>query len=283
MRGRPTFIYAASVIQPYSLSILTLNLHCYQESNQLEKFHLIAEEIVNRNIDVICFQEAAQHRESATVGNQLKADNASLIIQELVLKMSGKQLDLIWDWSHYGWDVWEEGLAILSRFPIRNHDSMYVTESHLKTDWLSRIALKAEIELPNENKLRITNTHLGWFDDPTESYLQQISSLKQFSEDSDLVVGDFNIAAGTTEYDSLKQHLKLIDTYVEVKPKGMFDPTIGGDIDGWQQRGTSGMRIDYIWMNPDANFHPVSAEILFYQNEDWLVSDHAGVLLRIDF
>ena len=47
--------------QQAQLKVLILNLHCYQEENQDEKFTLIAKVINELKIDVICFQEVAEY------------------------------------------------------------------------------------------------------------------------------------------------------------------------------------------------------------------------------
>jgi endonuclease/exonuclease/phosphatase family metal-dependent hydrolase len=48
--------------------ILTLNLHTYQESDQHAKLQKIIVVIGEMDIDIIAFQECAQHRNVAPVG-----------------------------------------------------------------------------------------------------------------------------------------------------------------------------------------------------------------------
>ncbi len=264
-------------------SFLTLNLHCYQEADQHKKFGLVADFIVANEIDVICFQEAAQNRSSDLISGNIRSDNAVLIIQNLVAQKSGINYEMFWDWSHYGWDIWEEGLAILSRHPILRSETKYLTTSNSKTDWLSRIGMSCLIQLPNGSELQILNTHLGWFDDPSEPYENQVKNLLHMvSSESALIMGDFNLAAGTAEYGQLKNLLGFEDLYLNANPEGMFDPTIGGNIDGWQERGVEGMRIDYAWLAPESEIEVTAAEIVFYELGEWLVSDHAGVYFEIE-
>jgi len=42
------------------MNLLCLNLHCFQEDNRIKKLEVIGDYLVNKNIDVACFQEGAQ-------------------------------------------------------------------------------------------------------------------------------------------------------------------------------------------------------------------------------
>ncbi|MBI2875731.1 MAG: hypothetical protein HYY20_02490 [Candidatus Tectomicrobia bacterium] len=96
------------------LKILTLNLHCYQERNQDEKFTLIARAISDLNIDIICLQEVGEN------WNQGKGDwrsNAAEIIRDRLKRSYYLSYHLYTDWSHIGFDRYREGVAILSTTP----------------------------------------------------------------------------------------------------------------------------------------------------------------------
>ena len=270
-----------------SIKVLTLNLHCYQQPDALDKLKRIADEIIQREIDVVCFQEAAQHRDSVEIrsssGVPIRADNMVEIIRQFLANKGASDFQFVWDWSHYGWEVWEEGIGILSRLPILSSESTYLTESNDKTDWLSRIALTAEIRVPSGQSVQITSCHLGWFDKDQADYMKQHEVLWRFSQSKSLpciVAGDFNTAAGTVGYKYLVEASQAVDCYLETNPTGMFDPTIGGQIDGWEEGGVDGMRIDYIWLKSAPNLKAKSSEILFYKAGEWEVSDHAGVLVE---
>lgn len=260
--------------------LLTLNLHCYQEDDQLNKFGLIADEIARQNIEVVCFQEAAQNRNSTSVKQNLKEDNAAYVIQQILLNKFGLDYQLEWDWSHYGWQEWEEGLAILSKYPIRNFESKYVTNSTSKSDWKSRIAVYADIEVNEELMVPITNTHLGWLGDEEEPYESQLKKLRSFQgTNPGILAGDFNLAAGTAGYQLLLKP-DTVDCYLLANPAGMLDATIGGQIDGWESGDPEGMRIDYVWLDTASPFKVIDAKILFKEKDIWPVSDHAGVLVE---
>lgn len=270
-----------------SLKVMTLNLHCYQQSDSLAKLERIADEIFLREVDVVCFQEAAQHRDSAQIGSSngvaIRADNMVQIIRQFLANKGASDFQFVWDWSHYGWDVWEEGIGILSRLPILSSDSIYLTESSDKTDWLSRIALTSQIKMPSGKSVQITSCHLGWFDKDQADYMKQHETLWSFAQSKSLpciVAGDFNTAAGTTGYEYLVEYSKAVDCYLQANPMGMVDATIGGRIDGWEEGDVDGMRIDYVWLRSAPGFEVKNSEILFHAAGEWEVSDHAGVLVE---
>ncbi len=128
-------------------TILTLNLHSYQEGkgvgdsiaeriqNHAPIFDCIAAAITDLNVDVICLQEVAEWRgDPETVPYGQAASNAARCIHQRI----GNAYHLVQDWSHYAWDTWREGVAILSKWPIRKTASRYVTSNTAKTWWKSR-------------------------------------------------------------------------------------------------------------------------------------------------
>jgi endonuclease/exonuclease/phosphatase family metal-dependent hydrolase len=61
----------------------------------------------------------------------------------------------------------------------------------------------------------------------------------------------------------------------------MLQPTIGGQIDGWQDGDPEGMRIDYVLIDQRSPLRPVSAHTVFGPGDYGVVSDHLGVV--VDF
>ena len=66
------------------MKLLSINLNTYQEERQMDKFMRIANEIVNRNIDVILFCEAGQSLMAKYVKGDIRKDNAVKIICDKV-------------------------------------------------------------------------------------------------------------------------------------------------------------------------------------------------------
>ena len=104
------------------LVVLTLNMHTYQEKEQGLKLDRIVNAINELNPDVVVLQECAQHKDSEIIGSHygkiIKTDNMALIVTNKLKTEFNKKYHYYWDWSHYGWDVWEEGTAVLSKYKI---------------------------------------------------------------------------------------------------------------------------------------------------------------------
>lgn len=267
------------------LRVLTLNLHCYQEDNQLEKFKLIAKAIYENSIDVILFQEAAQHKDSVVIktlnGIKIKSDNAiELIKNELMLL--GVDYEFLWDWSHYGWEVWEEGLGILSKHPIVLQSSNYITSSSSQEFWLSRKALEVNIDV-NGAVINFVNVHAGFWNDNEESYQAQLENLLKLNQQDTpvLFAGDFNVEAGTPGYEYILNRSKFRDLDLEVNSGGMFNPTIGGVIDGWEDIDGRGKRIDFLFTSSE-RIVCEKVNRIFTKDNYGEVSDHFGLLAEID-
>jgi maltose 6'-phosphate phosphatase len=269
------------------LTILTLNMHTYQEKNQSEKLATIALAINKLNPDIVCFQECAQDRSSPLLkkhyGKDIRTDNMAEIITTLLREKYAKNYDYYWDWSHYGWDRWEEGVAVLAKYPLAKCDSHYVSHNTEKTFWKSRNVVYAEVATPL-GTINVFSAHLGWWTDTEEPYRFQIdnllsweSSLQNKKITATFMCGDFNEAAGSEGYNYTIKNGKIIDSYFACFANSMLDSTIGGKIDGWQDGDGLGKRIDYIFMNDGAKLKPILAQRIFTEKCFGRVSDHVGV------
>ena len=119
------------------LKVLTLNLHTYQEHHgdiwhvlqeHEREVYLIAEAIVRENIDVICFRKLGNI--STIVSRPLMAFRNPTWhsgFRGRIGEISGRHFHLFQDWSHIGFGSWREGAAILSRYPMHDCDSPWVT------------------------------------------------------------------------------------------------------------------------------------------------------------
>lgn len=269
------------------MRVLTLNLHCHQEPDAEAKLRAVARAIAENSIDVICLQEAAQHKESPAIevreGITIKADNAAHLISAELLAQYGLDYDFVWDFAHYGWNVWEEGVAILTRGEISNFRSEWLSESRDQTDWLSRKAVFAEVEIDGL-RVEIVSAHLGWWNYERESFAPQFEKLYSLSvEDRSkqtIIGGDFNVPAGFDGYNFMMNNEDVVDTFVAVNPEEMFTPTFLGNIDGWGLGDPEGMRIDYILGIGLTTLAPVNAQRMFDGINGEVVSDHFGVMVE---
>ena len=277
-----------------NFTILTLNLHSYQEfksqgdtfAKRLQKheplFDRIATAITDLNVDVVCLQEVAEARtELLTTPYGQAPGNAAYRINMRIA--NGERYQLTQDWSHYAWDAWREGIAILSKHPIRNTSSRYITINRSKTWWKSRNILFAQIDLPKAGLLNLFSVHTGWWNDTEEPAKPQFDRLRAWADAehtssvaATFLCGDFNAPAGGPGYAYWQSAAEYSDQYLLANPNGMFDPTIEGHVDGWQGESL-GRRIDYIYLKKGSLFKVQEAHSIFTPSDYGRVSDHAGI------
>ncbi|MBO8160425.1 MAG: endonuclease/exonuclease/phosphatase family protein [Thermosipho sp. (in: Bacteria)] len=277
------------------LKILTLNLHTYQEIkldkfgdfdeflNQYERIHKkIAQFIIDEDVDIIFFQEAAQHKDLKEVeekfGVKIKKGNYIIELKKLLGKY-GITYDYAWDWGHYGWDVWEEGLGFLSKFKIFDFKSKYVSYSKDVHTFYSRKVVKAMVKFANKN-IDIFSVHFNW---PKKGFEYEFENLRNWIEEDGtdyfIIAGDFNVYAGSNEYyEFINKKIRgksLVDVFYKANPNDLEFPTIGGD--GFNDRA----RIDYILVPED--FKVKESKVVFTDTDKYgKVSDHMGVFAEID-
>ncbi len=258
-----------------TLTLLTLNLHTWQEPDQLAKFARIAEFIIANRVDIVCFQECAQHRDSALIpgGAALREDNAAVLIMERLGGERGSWHGPAWDWAHYGWDVWEEGVAVIARHPIRGSGSRWLSTSQSRTDHAaSRKAMRARIDLPGAGPIDVYSAHLSW---ESAGLVEQVDALNRWIAETEtgaravIVAGDFNdgpLGRGS----AAMRAAGFEDAATVVDTASMRLPTT-----------TWGTHIDYVYFrNRVPMLLPEEARIVFAGDSEPIVSDHFGVLTR---
>lgn len=280
------------------LRIMTLNLHTYQEIEKskfvnLEDFfnvykkinEIVADAIKEKNLDIICFQEAAQHKDMPVVMKigdiDIKKHNAVLDIQNILKEKHKMDYNFIWDWSHYGWNEWEEGVGILTRFEIEEGYSQYVSAADSVSDIHSRKAVKGVLLLP-DTALDVYSVHLNWWE---KGFKEDIDNLfKWISESGEgksfILAGDFNNAAGKIGYNYFMNKTingeKIIDVDYKASKDNFYRQTIRGDA------FNSTERIDYIITNDRPNIVVQKCQCIFTDEDgEKRVSDHMGVLAEL--
>lgn len=258
------------------MKLLTLNCHSWLEEEQLNKIKYLAKTIVEEKYDVIALQEASQSIKASIKEGNLKEDNYGLILIEEIKKLGGEEYHLVWDYSHIGYDIYEEGLCILTKHKVVNSESFYISKSHSKTFWRSRKIVKATIDINNEN-IDFYSCHMGWWHDKEESFTFQVKNLIAHAKESKnraFFMGDFNNNAFLKNegYDFLKSN-GLIDTYdlAENKDSGV---TVNKNIAGWEDN-TGELRIDIIFTNRNTKVY--DSRVIFNGKNKEVVSDHFGL------
>ena len=142
------------------MKLLTLNCHSWQEKNQIDKIKYLAKAIKENQYDVIALQEVSQKKFSKKVVGKIRKDNfALLLIKELEL-LNETNYDYFWDYSHIGYGIYEEGLALLSKHKIVEKDSFYVSKNSTKLFYKSRLIPRVTIEI-NEELVDFYSCHMG--------------------------------------------------------------------------------------------------------------------------
>jgi len=272
--------------------VLTINLHNYQEKFQNEKFNTLTDVINKMNIDFVLMQECAQHRNSPVHNGIIRTDNMALILSNILKQKYNTTYTFIWDWSHYGWDVWEEGDAILSKHTILDNDSRYVSTNTQTSGILSRKAIYGSYLLPSGDSVNLFSTHIHWrLSETDQEQNTQVSNLKTMVLEKEqlssnpgilsIVGGDFN-GTPTSEYpwsegyNTMVADNTFIDCFLQAYPDANSKPAqsiynTGGDITG---------RIDYIFMKNHPNLEIIDSQIIFTSQIVGTISDHYGVITK---
>jgi maltose 6'-phosphate phosphatase len=278
------------------MKLLTLNTHSWIEESPLEKLEAIMEQLLADSYDVISLQEVNQSMdaEEAEVDsffiapNQdtvIKKDNFAFLLQQELKK---RGLEYYWSWvpSHIGYDQYDEGIAILTRFKVTNARGILLSRKDDYTDYHTRKALEVSFQASERNYL-VYGLHLSWWQDETESYpfLYEWNKLVEAWEAEAraggciLLMGDFNNPAHIEEegYSVVSKHPYLKDAYLDATVKN-GSHTVEKKIDGWENNSDL-LRIDYIFVS--SNLSVYSYETVFDGRTMPVVSDHFGVKVEI--
>ncbi len=273
--------------------ILTINLHTYQELQQDKKFNLLVDLIGKMDVDFIVFQECAQNKSSTINNGIIREDNMALIITDRIREKYDTNYNYVWDWAHYGWNIWEEGVAVLSKHNRISTDSRYISTNTNTSNITSRKTIYGSYQLQDGN-LNLFSVHTHWRTSLTDDEQNnQILSIQQMVDEKEItnnsiatfVCGDFNVnpTSGypwSEGYNLMMQNNIYTDTYLNIYPDANNIPTqsihntIGGEYPG---------RIDYIFMKNNSSFEVVESQIVFTEDVVGRVSDHYGVLTKIKF
>ncbi|MFX1284083.1 MAG: endonuclease/exonuclease/phosphatase family protein [Promethearchaeota archaeon] len=281
------------------LLVMTLNMHTYQEENQEIKFDMIVDTIAELNMDFIALQECAQrwNKPKLTENSTLRIDNMAYIICQRLKENYQKDYYFVWDWAHIGFGVYEEGVAVLSKYPILDWESRYVSTSTDKGNPLaSRMAIHANVDVPLIGKVNIFSTHLSWRTTETdEEQNTQIRSLKAFVAEKEvetsepvlsIVCGDFNVNPTSDDpwsdgYKTMMENNTYIDTFYEIYPEANQKKPSEEESKYDTVKGSFPGRIDYVFMKKNDSYIVNASQIIFSPEVIGEVSDHHGVITKL--
>ncbi|SER52830.1 endonuclease/exonuclease/phosphatase family protein [Lachnobacterium bovis] len=281
------------------MRILTLNINSHSRNFNKKEYENTINEVVDyiekQKIDIFTIQECSQTHNEALVNEKylqnyiaadnlvpIKKDNCAFLINK---KLAEKGLNYDWTWTgmKYGYDIYDEGLAVFLKGKINEADSFYFSKTHDYNNWKARKALKINGSCCNNNYI-IYNLHMGWWDDNEESFKDQFEFLQSKIEkkchnvDNVFLCGDFNSPSNEKNkgYDLVKKY-GWYDTYelANEKDDGF---SVLEKIDGWRDNEIKGMRIDYIWSLKKILVN--KSQIVFNGTNRRRISDHCGVIIE---
>lgn len=248
------------------MRVLSLNLHCYQEKEPIKKLKIIADSILENDIDIICFSECAQRYFTPFVDKNIRKDNAAYLIQQALNTQSDSHYELHYEKVHFGYFGFIEGLAVLSRYPILNCESFYVSAQHSMLTPNTRKVMEILINVENQ-PIMIYNAHLGF--DRRNNFMTQFEKIHERASKHhipSIITGDFNIDSKSMEYMEM-MHYGYVDSY-------SFNQSEG---DTWC-KGKKSLRLDYMLARSSLKIQQYHH--LFKENR---VSDHLGILTQFSF
>ncbi|WP_026592565.1 endonuclease/exonuclease/phosphatase family protein [Bacillus sp. UNC437CL72CviS29] len=262
------------------MKLLTLNCHSWQEENQIEKIRHLAKTIQEEDYDVIALQEVSQSIKAQNVCGNKKKDNYGLVLLAELEKLGLRNYNIVWDFSHIGYDIYEEGLAIITKHPIVKQNSFFISESKDISYWKARKIVSVTISYKGKN-ITLYSCHLGWWNDEEEPFQDQVDCLIKNVNRNELsfLMGDFNNNARLQGegYDYLMQK-GFYDTY-ELALKKDEGTTVQGKIAGWDENKQN-LRIDLILSNKPTTV--LSSKVIFNGVNRNVISDHFGVEVQLD-
>lgn len=261
------------------LTVLTLNLHCYQEAAQAAKFDTIAKAIVEQDVDVVCLQEVCEPWNGGH--GDWTRNAANLINSRLPVPYH-----IHTGWSHIGFDRFREGLAILSRYPLLKTDAGYISHSQDPYDIHARQAVMAQVKVPFIGRINVFSAHLSWWDD---GFPEQFKRLRRWANETHrkhvkatLLCGDFNVKAYAQGYARVVAAGDFEDQYLKTTNRAAFDRIYRQQAANWQDDLRHDQRIDYIFQKKHSALKAVEARELFNGHDYGRVSDHTGYLVTFE-
>lgn len=261
------------------MKLLTLNCHAWHEDNQMDKIRYLAAAIAEKQYDVIALQEVNQSIDD-TAENLVKSDNYALVLLQEMEQLGATGYSIVWDFSHLVYGRYEEGLVILTRHPVIEEHSFFVSQSTDMHSPKTRKIVGATVQIM-DRPFTFYSCHTGWWHDTQEPFKHQADQLMEHMRKDvhAFLMGDFNNDASLERegYEYLLGH-GLHDTYTlaEEKDAGI---TVKGKIAGWSENKQD-LRIDLILSTEPVKVK--TSKVIFNGDHKPLVSDHFGVEVHVE-
>lgn len=269
------------------MKVMTLNTHSWLETSPYEKLQRIADKIAQEDYDIVALQEVNQSLTSKNIANYelqnfcsvqdqtpIREDNFAYCLIQL-LEKQGKTYYWSWEMSHIGYDIYEEGNALLSKSPLVSQ-AFCVSETNKKEDYHTRNILIGQTCV-DEQEIIVASCHFSWWIDEKSGFVFEWQRLEEHLSNVSnpiFLLGDFNNPADEIGYQLVAQSsLEIIDSY-KLAQKKSGEGTIKKKIDGWENN-TEELRIDYIYLPKESRVKEYRH--IFDGKTEALVSDHYGI------
>lgn len=275
------------------MKVLTLNTHSWLEENQQDKMERLAQKIHDEQFDVIALQEVNQTAKANIVASpfgfcktqmttDIKEDNFALKLVTYLHEKFNDDYQWTWSYNHIGYDIYDEGTALLSRHPITSPFSYRLSEIDDPKDYHTRYATGACIKVDGQVQY-FMSLHASWWLSPEGNLTfpyeaNRLNELKDKLEYPIMIMGDFNNPSQKRDegYDLITQTWN--DSYTSAK-ETLGQYTMGGAIAGWE-KDTPPLRIDFIFTSNTITIN--KAVICFDGHDQAPISDHFGYYIITD-
>lgn len=258
------------------LKVLTLNLHCNQETDQDRKLTRIAHAIDELRADVVCLQEVC---EPLVEGRGEPAANTA----HLIAARLGRKFEVHFEHSHIGFGRFLEGCAILSRVGFKRREAAYVSRSGDLNDIHARKVVMGTIELPYFGTVDVFSAHLSWWNG---GFREQFERLRRWAEElrgpataGTLLCGDFNVPPGSEGYAMATGGAGYEDQFVRAGGRSARN---GGAAAAPGELRPEQHRLDHLLLRGGSSLQAVAAREVFTDADYGRVSDHAGYLVEFE-
>lgn len=284
------------------MKVITINTHSVVESDFETKRERFVDMILKEQPDILAMQEvrqtaAAEALSIDRLAGYVKCEGAdAVVVREdnyaawLAKRLRQDGMEFSWTWipTKFGYDKYDEGMALFSIRPIEKTEQFFTSKSKDYGNWKTRKVLGIQTM-----GTWYYTVHMGWWDDEEEPFASQWSRLehhlhhkKQGSEQVWLM-GDFNSPAKVRGqgYDMVRMS-DWRDTYVDAMNKD-HGITVGTANNDWREQtselteeAVQGMRVDYIFTSRPANV--VSSKVICNGLNYEVVSEHYGVMVETE-
>ena len=247
------------------MKVLSLNLHCFQEENRVEKLNRVADFIKENDIDVCLFQEVCQEHKNVVLENNIKMGNSANHIKNKL------GYNIYYHPVKIGFEIYDEGLAIISKLPITNTNHKTISYTTNYNQWHKRDLIWCKV-----GQYTFFNVHVGWTHE-NEVGMNQINKIIEElnrHEERYFIAGDFNHPDGSDEIKHFKKYVYSLADLAKIEPQ--LNPTFHNDLDS--NIFGSNQMIDFIFTNMICEVKDF--KIVFNKESDY-VSDHNGILVEI--